>query len=270
MNRITVERVEADAKKLYTTAPKKSHWERVLEPPFELHDQYGYQAFAAEIPSEAFEELWSALERMNFGRSARTSGLISQSKVFGFQPRVPVRRDFCCAAACAREYPDEHATIIKWGEWADRAYRMANPTVYDRHVDLIRSRVAPHWVIPGTTFTSGIVNKDNPLRYHRDQGNFDNVWSVMIALPMDLVGGELVMPEFRAKVRFSKPSIFMFDGQQHVHAVTRIQHGHRYSIVYYSLKDMANCLTPAEELARIRRVKTEREYKRLKARKQEE
>ena len=55
----------------------------------------------------------------------------------------------------------------------------------------------------------------------------------------------------------------MFDGQGIMHGVTPITYesplSYRYSIVYYSLKQMWKCLTIDEELVRIRNKKTQRE-----------
>ena len=48
--------------------------------------------------------------------------------------------------------------------------------------------VRPEWRIPGTIFTSGIINKNNPLRYHRDAGNFPRLWSCMYAIAADCGG----------------------------------------------------------------------------------
>lgn len=264
--KLRVERTAVDSKSIYATAPTKDQYDQTVEGKFEVHDEFGLQVWS--MPLTGSQELWEAVDGMQYSRAGRTSGLISQSRVFGFQPRVPIRRDFCGVASSAHKHPEEHATIIKWGQWASEEYKRVNPEGWQRHRTLLDEHVMPCWQIPDSVWTSGIVNKDNALRYHRDQGNFENVWSVMLVLPDDLVGGHLIFPEFRLRVKFTQPVMMMFDGAGFWHAVTRIQHGHRYSVVYYSLKDMGKCLTPEEELKRIRRVKTEREHKRLKSKKE--
>ncbi len=59
----------------------------------------------------------------------------------------------------------------------------------------------------------------------------------------------------------------MFDGQSILHGVTPINKvspkGYRFSIVYYTLKRMWQCLEVDEELVRVRQKKTERERTRM-------
>lgn len=66
----------------------------------------------------------------------------------------------------------------------------------------------------------------------------------------------------------------MFDGQGLLHGVTPIfkktARAVRYSIVYYSMRQMWNCLPITDELIRIRKKKAERETKRLERLKQQE
>ena len=61
----------------------------------------------------------------------------------------------------------------------------------------------------------------------------------------------------------------MFDGQGLVHGVTPVEAGedavYRYSVVYYSLRMMWQCLTTWEEVERARVLKTKREQKRALA-----
>ena len=89
----------------------------------------------------------------------------------------------------------------------------------------------------------------------------------MAVFKHDVEGGYLCLPEYRVAVECKNNSLFIFDGQSILHGVTPIRRltteGYRYSIVYYTLQQMANCLPPEEELNRIRKNKTERELKRL-------
>lgn len=76
------------------------------------------------------------------------------------------------------------------------------------------------------------------------------------------------MPEYGVGVSLPHNSVFMFDGQSVLHGVTPItktsNQAVRYSIVYYSLQQIWNCLPLSEEVARIRNVKTQRERRRAK------
>jgi hypothetical protein len=89
----------------------------------------------------------------------------------------------------------------------------------------------------------------------------------MIVLRHESAGGTLAVPEF--DVRFALPhnSLLMFDGQQLLHGVTPIilkeEDSVRFSIVFYSLKQMWNCLTVTDEVIRARKRRMERELRRI-------
>jgi len=112
-------------------------------------------------------------------------------------------------------------------------------------------------------FTSGIVNENNPLKYHFDTGNFKDVFSCMVVFKNGVENGFLSLPEYDVGFQLPNNSIFLFDGQGILHGVTPITRqtpeSYRYSVVYYSLKRMWQCLEIDEELARIRKKKTSRE-----------
>jgi hypothetical protein len=208
------------------------------------------------------------VKALRYQRSARTSGLATNSRVFGYQPRITIRRDYCCATALATEAPGPHSVIAGWGETAARYAEQVDPRGMEAQRAMLESRVKPCWRLPGGAYTSGIVNLNNPLAYHRDQGNFDGCWSAMVVFARDLEGGLLNLPELGVAFRFSHASIITFDGARWLHGVTPIRHrsaaAYRYSIVWYALKGMANCMTPAEELSRVRAVRAERESKRAR------
>ena len=90
----------------------------------------------------------------------------------------------------------------------------------------------------------------------------------MIVFKDGVEGGHLACPEYDITLECSDNSIVMFDGQNILHGVTPIQYvrkdAYRYSVVYYSLRQMWNCLTVDEELIRIRKIRAERETKRSK------
>lgn len=220
-----------------------------------------------EVLPTAPVELVAAVQRIEYIKGYRSEGLLSQSRVFGGQPRLTIRRDFCTMTSLANQQPAEHQTLLDWGARADAIYRTVNPELYTKHVEVV-SAVKPCWRIHDTVFTSGIANKDNALFYHLDSGNFPDVWSAMYAFSMDLEGGHLAVPELGIGFSFDKPALIMFDGQGLIHGVTPLvkksKQAYRYSVVYYALRQMCKCGTLDEELARIRTVKTTREIKRAK------
>ena len=188
-----------------------------------------------------------------------------KSRIFGNQPRSLPRRDHCTAASLAAENPAAHATIAGYAERVSSYYHRYNPDLYATHV-ATTARVLPTWRIGASAFTSGIINFNNPLQYHFDAGNFADVWSNMLVFRDGAAGGYLACPEIDCGFALPSNALLMFDGQGLLHGVTPIvlrdAESYRYSVVYYSLKQMWRCLPVGEEVRRADRRRTERELRR--------
>ena len=142
-------------------------------------------------------------------------------------------------------------------------YSTLNPSLYRQHDELSQKNLHKQYRVDGMPVTSGIVNKNNPLKYHFDTGNYKAVWSGMVTLKDGIDGGHLALPEFDLGIELKDSTFFMFDGQGILHGVTPIRRQRvdamRYTIVYYSLAQMWKCETVTDELLRIRKLRTERE-----------
>ena len=60
--------------------------------------------------------LLKTLEAIEYHKGARTSGLVSNSRIFGYSPRLALRKDYCSSTSLATEQPKQHNVIIEWGE----------------------------------------------------------------------------------------------------------------------------------------------------------
>ena len=214
------------------------------------------------------EELLRAILNTHIGKNKRTAGLRTQSRIFGYMPREVIRKDYCSSTSLAFEQPEEHATICNFATKLVEYYKAYCPEVYTKHLAIVNGKVLKDWTIESTPFTSGIINKNNPLKYHFDKGNFANVYSNMVCLRKDTEGGYLSIPEYDIGIEIANNSILFFDGQKILHGVTPITYStpkaYRFTLVYYSLKQMWNCEPINTEIARIRNRKTEREVSRFK------
>ncbi len=136
---------------------------------------------------------------------------------------------------------------------------------YDHSVKSV-AEVNQDFKIPGSVFTSGILNYDNPLQYHYDAGNIEGTWSMMAVFKNKTMGGNLILPEYDVKLSCSDRSIVIFDGQSELHGVSPIvkteKESYRYSIVFYALAGMLKCGTRAQELKRAQITRTKTEMKR--------
>lgn len=216
-------------------------------------------------------DIVNALLRIKYTKDYRTNGLPTTSRIFGFNPRAPLRKDFCSATTLAKESPNDHAIITNYAAKVAEYYRNLNPDLYGKHDQETKDHVVGDYRVKDSPFTSGIINKNNPLKYHFDSGNFRDVWSCMLVFKRDVEGGYLSVPEYGLGFELKHNSLFMFDGQGLLHGVTPIKknspRSFRYSIVYYSLREMWNCLPITDELLRIQQKRIEREEKRVSSNK---
>jgi len=197
---------------------------------------------------------------------ASAKGMMTRSAIFGYRPRIPLRQDFCSSTTMAYNTPKEHQIITEFANNLSEIYKEYFPETYRLHEEKVNA-VLPEWKIQGSVFTSGIINKNNPLQYHHDTGNFKGVLSNMVAFKNCVSGGRLVLPEYSIKLEIADNTVSIFDGQSILHGVTPIiktsKEAYRYTIVYYSLEQMWKCETIKDEVKRIRKIKKEREMKRL-------
>lgn len=208
-----------------------------------------------------------AVKNQKYSTHTRSQGLQTSSAVFGYSPRVTYRNDFCTTTAMAEQYPKQHYIISNFIQNIHQIYAEYFPNQYEYHQQIVKEKVLDDWTIENTPFTSGIVNKNNQLKYHYDAGNFKGVLSNMVVLKKGVQGGHLVIPEFDLIVDCADNSLVIFNGQDLVHGVSPIEYedegAYRYSVVYYSLEQMWKCEPIDEEIERIKKVKTEREKKRI-------
>lgn len=231
-----------------------------------------YQTNAGD-PAET-ARIGQLLRGIPYDRTVRVKKLVTQSRTIGFQPRSTIRRDFCTTAKLAHESPELHGLLCAYAAKAVGVYQATGPEILARHLAKVGEKVREEFVIPGTPFTSGIVNKNNPLMYHFDGGNDHDVWSAMFCFRDKTAGGRLALPEFGLKFNIANNSLLMFDGQKVLHGVTPIigegKGAYRFTVVYYSRREMWNCLPLDDEVARIRSLRTTREQVRARGTNKEE
>lgn len=225
--------------------------------PCKLFDETGRLQVIYDMLDADTGPLVEALHRIRYDTSTRTGGLVTTSRIFGAKPRLERRqRSYCSSASLATESPTEHAQLEAVAEAISERYRLATPETFAAHEAVALEKVRPEWRMAGSVFTSGIINRNNPLGYHFDAGNFENVLSCMLVLRQNISGGWLAVPELDARFLFRNNALAMFDGQSLLHGVTPMEptqpDGYRFSVVFYSLKGLWKCLTVTEELAHAR------------------
>ena len=220
--------------------------------------------YYANLKEPAIEQIRAVLPSIKTVKDIRTSGLVTNSRIFGFAPRNELRKHPCRAVTLAAEQPKAHAVIASGAEVVARYYMESMPEIAAEHKRLTDEKVKPEYMLGDSMFTSGIVNRNNPLQYHFDSGNFGNCCSAMLGFKSDIAGGVLCVPELDVKFEIGDRSLLLFDGQGLLHGVTPITmlspQAMRFTVVYYALKQMWNCEYLNDELVRqrARRLEVER------------
>lgn len=270
MKIIEVKRKELDFNNYVKRSALESDYTKLIDHSCVLVEDGEVRVIYKELDEEGFDsaEIIEALKAIKYDEGERTGGLKTVSRIFGYTPRNTVRADFCHTTSLAHDHPEEHSIVCGYGKKVADLYAEHNPDMYGKHTEEAKTRVKDEWRIEDTPFTSGIINKNNPLKYHFDSGNFKQVNSCMLAFKHKVRGGYLAIPEYDLALRIANNSITIFDGQSLLHGVTPIhelaEDSHRFTVVYYSLERMWKCLPVDEEIARIRNIKTKREHARAK------
>lgn len=246
--------------------PSSHDFDRIVRAPARV--MVGGEPAIVALPApESYRSLLAQLRLVKHGewrKTDRSSGLASKaSMTIGFLPRVPFRQDFCYPCVLNRTHPELAAAVFAAARDASAAFAEYAPKRFETHCEQLEA-VRSEWRIPDSAYTSGIANKNNPLAYHLDAGNFHGSWSAMYAMQRGVRGGELVVPALRLAFDFGEqPTLIMFDGQSLMHGVAPFSltgpTEYRYTMVLYALAGLRQCGSPEEELARVRVRKTDAE-----------
>lgn len=249
--------------------PSVSDFSRLVNYPCRAYDNNNNLVFCyQQIPDlQLASRLNDACEKTPFAKGTRTGGLISESNIFGYRPRNSVRMslNICAATGMSRDYPHIHSVLADgakaFGFWLNKV----NPSVCEQQEKYLKEHILPEYRI-ADCFTSGIVNRNNPLQYHKDQGNVPGSWSVMSVFKHQIEGGYLILPCYGIAIELKHNSIIAFSGESVVHGVSPIKilskTSKRYSIVWYTQEMLKHCLPCKEEIARTRQIRDEYETKR--------
>jgi hypothetical protein len=206
-------------------------------------------------------EVCATVQKMKYATTRRTDGMAQNNDVFGFMPRNAIRCNYCRPSRLSKINPKAWNVLMAYAGKISQFIKQTDEKVWQTNNDILSSQVKDCWRIKDSIFTSGIVNKNNHLRYHVDFGNFVGTWSAMLVYKRDVIGGNLHLPEFDATVKLDDGDLVIFKSSDYVHGVTPIiktgPYAYRYSIVYYSLEQLNKCLDPKEEMEWYKKWATE-------------
>jgi hypothetical protein len=211
----------------------------------------------------------TACLKLKFSAYKRESGIITKTINVQASPRIGIRDNACKFSKLKETQPNVHGIFETCGRKIAAMYRQYFSKTYAQQVKNTFTgdkRVRTEYIMRGTPFTGGVINKDTALPYHYDSSNTKNGISSMLILKDGIGGGELILPELNIGFACQDGFVLLFNGEAFLHGVTPILHpqqgkGYRYTIVYYNNSGMPLCLPPVEEEARFQRLQEERAEK---------
>lgn len=220
-----------------------------------------------KLPPEVKATLAACVNKAKCQKSTRTRGVAQNSAVFGALPRVPVREDYCRFSAPTKSQPEVFFGLGSVAQYLWGVYKDRYPVVAREFADFA-SKIAPDWRKTGTPFTTVNVNKNYAIGYHLDAANYGGVYSNVLISKKHAKGGYFVLPQYRIALEQADGALVIVDGVRVPHGVTAIEptsdNWERSSVVFYTLGNLQHCLPKKEELARSKKVTTERARKRAK------
>lgn len=259
MEEIHVKKLEVNFDQLLKKTPKRSECEKLIKNDTIIFED-GIPIIIYKILSaEQIQKIKSLVRNAKYNKSARSNGIPTQSAIFGSLPRVPYRNDYCRITADTRTQKSIAPKILEFGKVIDEIYKTLLPEQHEMNLEIVKSNVEKDYIIKDTPFTTINFNVNHAIKYHKDAGNFKGVYSNVLILKEDVIGGYLVCPEYNIGFEQGDGALILFDGQKIIHGVTPIkkisEKGFRASCVFYSLSTMKNCYPYEEELQRIKQVR---------------
>lgn len=188
---------------------------------------------------------------------SRLSGIAVSNSTFGYLPPVPLRRRYGCSR-CAFDaaYPGVLTLLL---DLAGRADVLLDQMPGADAMRALTAGIAPAWRLADTPWTSGVINNNTALAYHRDASNVRGMWSALFVTRRSCDGGWLHLPAYDVYLSLPNGALALFDGGQVLHGVTPFRlvrpDGYRYSVVLYTRAGMTACSPdPADEPARAARA----------------
>ena len=179
-------------------------------------------------------------------KSRLSRGVVSNHIQIGFTPRNNFRGNFCTPTLSMMEHKDLQVFGHYMALHGEAEYKKAMPEMYADHVkEMEKLKDDQLKISPTSLFTSAVINKSNRIQYHLDKGNTSEGATLMCYVMRDTKGGELLLPELGLAINVTDGVFILAEGHKLIHGVAPIERttesAERYSVVYYSKKELFNC-----------------------------
>lgn len=217
-------------------------------------------ALVLKAPQDLTEACRDLFRSTDFSMGVRrVNGLANESQTFGYtQPNALRRRYAPTTSRFAIKNAAGHALLEDAATWYADALGRHLPDIAS-HARAVTADVDAQWQLGRSWWTSGIVNKNTPLMYHRDASNHP-AWSAMLVTRWGMRGGHLHIADYDITLECADGHVVYFAGYELVHAVTpfraSLKGAYRYSAVYYPIRYFAKAGTYDDALSRGRTRET--------------
>src|SRR3990167_5867903 len=99
--------------------------------------------------------LVEAFKTIKYTKGKRARGLYSQSRIFGYKPRLEMRGDFCSSTSLSNEFPKENAVVCSFAGEIEKIYKDKSPEAYEKHRGEVHEKVLDSYrMTKDSVFTS--------------------------------------------------------------------------------------------------------------------
>lgn len=221
-----------------------------------------------KIEHPLINEIRKAAIETKYVKTYRTNkALPTQSSVFGSLPRVALRNDYCRFSSQTKSETLNTQRLFTFMPYLTKIYENHLPLQFNHDIKVINENVNTDYLLKeNQPFATASINVNHAIKYHKDTGNFKGNLSNVLILKNNIIGGELVFPEYRFALSQDDSYLSIFDGQNEIHGcmpIMKIGNNHyRASIVYYTLENMKHCYPYKMEVERLQKLSTIRANKR--------
>jgi hypothetical protein len=259
MEIINAQKLDGNFEHYLKKIPKKTECDRIIKNDTIIQENGEVIIIYKILTADQIAKVKRLVKNTKYSKSARSNGIPTQSAIFGSLPRVPYRNDYCRITADTKTQRKIAYEILEFSKIIDDVYKDLLPAQHELNLQIVRSNVEQDYIIKDTPFTTINFNVNHAIKYHRDTGNFKDVYSNVLIIKEDVIGGHLICPEYNIGFEQSDGALILFNGQNIIHGVTPIKQisdkGFRASCVFYSLATMKNCYPYEAELERIKKVR---------------
>lgn len=216
---------------------------RVRKPDGSLLAVYLPGALSVEETERAYPAL-SELSRATITANRGLAGGSVRVDTPGGQRTDAKRVHSVIAGAFDKQGPRRYCRLTAWTGRETEKWETIQPMLrsiselFRDHVpDRWRAQAArvaetdPHWIVPGTVFSTITVNNTYPTGVHTDKGDLDEGFSTIAVLRRGepFSGGRLVFPEYRIAVDLHDRDLLLMDAHSW-HGNTRLDPEPRYNV----------------------------------------